>query len=63
MPNGKPAGVACVNLDAATMACRIWGTEEYPDACRRFAPEPGVCGNDRTEALELIAKLELLTSD
>lgn len=37
MPNGKPAGVVCVNLDAATYECRIWGTPDYPEVCRAFA--------------------------
>lgn len=58
MPEGKPAGVACVNLDLDSLRCRIWGQPDYPLACRQFAPEPEVCGNSREEALELITLLE-----
>jgi hypothetical protein len=62
MPGGKPAGVACVNLDTERQLCRIWGTAQYPEVCRRFAAEPAVCGNTRDEALVIIARLETLTS-
>jgi hypothetical protein len=58
MPNGKPAGVACVNLDADTGLCRIWGTADYPDVCRRFGADEDTCGSSRDEALVLIARLE-----
>lgn len=62
MPNGKPAGVACVNLDPESLACRIWGTPSYPDTCRLFRPGPDVCGDNPEEAIRLITELELLTS-
>ena len=62
MPGGKPAGVTCVNLDPEQWRCRIWGTRDYPDTCRRFVPEAAVCGESREQALELIAALELATS-
>jgi Fe-S-cluster containining protein len=62
MPQGKPAGVPCVNLDGQSLRCRIWGTTDYPDICRRFAPEPAVCGTSRAEAMSLISVLELHTS-
>lgn len=61
MPGGKPAGVRCVNLDPASHLCRIWGTGQYPDVCRKFAPDRSVCGNDRGEALELLQVLECAT--
>ena len=58
MPGGKPAGVACVNLDPDSYACRIWGTAEDPAVCARFAAQPEVCGESRAQALDLIARLE-----
>jgi hypothetical protein len=61
MPDGKPAGVACVNLDPERHLCRIWGSPQYPEVCRQFAAEPAICGNTRAEALEIIARLEMLT--
>jgi len=63
MPNGKPAGVTCVNLDLASHRCRIWNQADYPDVCRRFQAEPDACGVSRGEALELLAVLELTTTD
>ena len=62
MPLGKPAGVACVNLDPEDLSCRIWGTALYPDTCDRFTPELPVCGESREQALQLITALEIDTS-
>jgi uncharacterized protein len=62
MPNGKPAGVVCVNLERATGLCRIWHTEAYPDVCRNFQPAPDACGRNREEALELLAAIETATA-
>ncbi len=58
MPAGKPAGVACVNLDPESRRCLIWETADYPALCRRFQPAPDVCGTSRQEALRLIGDLE-----
>lgn len=57
MPRGKPAGVRCVSLDEKGL-CRLWGTTQYPDVCRKFAPQRWVCGDSAEEALRLIARLE-----
>ena len=62
MPDGKPAGVACLHLDRDTYLCRLWGTEDYPETCRAFAADEAVCGSNRAEALELIATLEAATA-
>jgi hypothetical protein len=61
MPDGKPAGVACVNLDPASRLCRVWHTDRYPGVCRDFRAEPAVCGASREEALRLIGELEAAT--
>ncbi|MGS2724797.1 YkgJ family cysteine cluster protein [Porticoccus sp. GXU_MW_L64] len=61
MPNGKPAGVVCVNLDPVDYHCRIWGTADYPDVCRQFAPAAYVCGSDRQQAILLLGELERAT--
>jgi hypothetical protein len=60
MPDGKPAGVRCVNLDDGGR-CRVWGTAQYPDVCRGFRPLPDVCGETAEQALALIAALERAT--
>ena len=62
MPNGKPAGVACINLDPNTHLCTIWGREDYPDVCRRFRAEEATCGSSRAEALALLQVLEIATA-
>jgi hypothetical protein len=62
MPNGKPAGVVCVNLDPASRRCRIWGQENYPRVCRQFAPDPEVCGESRADALRLLQAWEIATA-
>jgi hypothetical protein len=62
MPEGKPAGGRCVNLDPERFLCRIWETENYPDVCRRFQAEPAVCGDNREQALQFITELELSTA-
>jgi uncharacterized protein len=58
MPHGKPAGVVCVNLDARTRECRIWGTPEYPEVCRAFTATTELCGASRDQALQRLAALE-----
>ncbi|MCV6604104.1 MAG: YkgJ family cysteine cluster protein [Porticoccaceae bacterium] len=63
MPNGKPAGVVCVNLDTTDFHCRIWGSAEYPQVCQQFAPATYVCGDNREQAIRLMGELERLTGD
>lgn len=58
MPDGKPAGIPCANLDSVTLRCTIWQQENYPKLCARFQAEESVCGNSRDEALEIIRILE-----
>ena len=62
MPEGKPAGVRCVNLDPQTRECRIWGTPKYPEFCRAFRPDVSVCGDSADQALSLIHTLERATA-
>lgn len=61
MPDGKPAGVPCVNLDEQ-FRCRIHGSPDYPEVCRALRPEPAMCGSDRNHAFRYLADLEKLTS-
>ncbi|MEM1402659.1 MAG: YkgJ family cysteine cluster protein [Pseudomonadota bacterium] len=62
MPHGKPAGVACINLETGTKRCRLWGTEQYPELCRRFQASPDNCGSSAIEALQILTLLEQQTS-
>lgn len=61
MPGGKPAGIACVQLDAQ-LRCRLFGDPRRPAVCSSLRPEPGMCGADRTEALQLLQRLERQTA-
>ena len=60
MPAGKPAGVRCIQLDAANR-CKLFGKPERPDVCRRLKPEIAMCGANRDDALRTLATLELAT--
>lgn len=62
MPNGKPAGVPCVNLHLETFECLIWGDENYPAVCRAFNATKDVCGESRSDAIHLIQMLEIHTN-
>ncbi|MDE0693239.1 MAG: YkgJ family cysteine cluster protein [Gammaproteobacteria bacterium] len=57
MPNGKPAGVRCVQLTPDNR-CRLFGLPSRPSVCRGFAPEVVVCGTGFEEAMQRIAVLE-----
>lgn len=61
MPQGKPAGVRCVQLTDDNR-CAIFGHEDRPEVCGRLRPEPAMCGDTREHALAWIARLELLTA-
>lgn len=60
MPDGKPAGVRCVQLDSDDR-CRLFGAADRPEVCRRLRPEPAMCGDSREAALALLQALELAT--
>jgi hypothetical protein len=60
MPNGKPAGVRCVQLTSDNR-CALYGLPERPDVCVRLRPNKEMCGNTAEEALVYLAELEMLT--
>jgi len=61
MPLGKPAGVACVQLDEQGR-CRIFDHPERPQVCSSLQPGPEMCGSTREHALRFLARLESLTA-
>jgi len=61
MPNGKPAGVRCINLSDDNL-CLIFGNDERPELCDTFKATLDVCGSKRSEALYLITDLEIQTA-
>lgn len=60
MPDGKPAGVPCIQLDAAGR-CRLFGQPERPAFCASLQPAADMCGEDREQALRLLGDLERAT--
>ena len=57
MPDGKPAGTPCIQLDE-TYRCKIFGQPARPDFCAGLQPSVEMCGNCREDALTWLAKLE-----
>ena len=60
MPQGKPAGVRCVQLDADNR-CLLFGHPERPAVCSQLRPALDMCGQTRAEALEYLERLEIAT--
>ena len=60
MPDGKPAGVPCVQLDEA-MRCRIFGRPERPSFCEGLRPSVEMCGASSEQALRWLETLEAAT--
>src|SRR5215210_2105952 len=60
MPNGKPAGVRCVQLSDDNR-CSLFGKSERPAVCVSLRPSEEMCGNSNQEAMERLTKLERLT--
>jgi hypothetical protein len=61
MPNGKPAGVRCVQLDERD-GCRIFGRPERPAVCGGLQPSAEMCGESREQAMFFLTELERLTA-
>jgi len=61
MPDGKPAGVRCVQLDPNDQ-CRLFGHPDRPAVCRSLQPTPSMCGTSRSVALETLSRLERETT-
>jgi len=61
MPNGKPAGVRCVQLTDDNR-CKLYGQPERPAVCVRLRPSEEMCGTNAAEAYAYLIELERLTS-
>jgi uncharacterized protein len=60
LPQGKPAGVRCVQLDERNR-CRIFGRPERPAVCAQLRPSAEMCGADAAAAMHYLVRLERLT--
>lgn len=61
MPDGKPAGVRCIQLDQTNL-CRIFGSPDRPAVCVSLQPALDMCGNSQEHAMHYLATLEHLTA-
>ena len=60
MPQGKPAGVPCIQL-GDDARCRIFGQPERPAVCGGLQPSAEMCGGSAPEAMAFLSRLEALT--
>jgi len=60
MPNGKPAGMRCVQLDDENR-CKIFGLPERPAFCGSLQASVEMCGENRNQAIAWLSNLETLT--
>jgi hypothetical protein len=60
MPDGKPAGVRCIQLDESNL-CRIFGQPERPLVCAGFKAEAAICGDNDQAAMANLIALEDVT--
>lgn len=61
MPNGKPAGVPCIQLDEA-LNCKIFDSPLRPKVCGALQPSIEMCGNSKEEAMSYLTHLEVMTA-
>ncbi|MBL8172720.1 MAG: YkgJ family cysteine cluster protein [Acidobacteria bacterium] len=61
MPQGKPAGVRCVQLSADNR-CLLFGRPERPAVCVGLRPQAEMCGETQADALQWLNVLEGLTA-
>ena len=61
MPNGKPAGERCIQLDEQER-CKIFGKQERPSVCSGLKPDHEMCKQTKEEAMDYLSELERLTN-
>lgn len=60
MPQGKPAGVRCVQLDEMNL-CKLFGDDNRPTVCSEFTADRELCGDENDQAFSNLTQLEILT--
>nr|WP_314863323.1 YkgJ family cysteine cluster protein [uncultured Undibacterium sp.] len=61
MPEGKPAGVPCIQL-MDDLRCAIFGEPERPACCSGLQASQEMCGDTRVHALLWLKELEQSTA-
>lgn len=60
MPNGKPAGVPCVQL-TEELKCALFGRPERPAFCGGLQADIEMCGENRAQAITWFTEMEVKT--
>ncbi|MEH6346215.1 MAG: YkgJ family cysteine cluster protein [Bermanella sp.] len=60
MPNGKPAGERCIQLDDHNL-CKLFNLPERPKVCFAFKADMHVCGDTNQLAMDNLIHLEAIT--
>ena len=60
MPDGKPAGVRCVQLTEDNL-CKLFGLPDRPMVCVSLRPSQEMCGESTKEAMLYLSELEIKT--
>lgn len=60
MPEGKPAGVPCINLDE-DFRCKIFDSPARPAVCASLQPSSEMCGSCQKDAMDYLTELEKAT--
>jgi hypothetical protein len=61
MPQGKAAGVRCVQLTSDNR-CALFGKPERPAVCVRLRPTAEMCGDSAQAALIYLTELEIVSA-
>ncbi|MBY0205230.1 MULTISPECIES: YkgJ family cysteine cluster protein [Paenibacillus] len=61
MPEGKPAGVRCIQLTDDNR-CGIFGQASRPAVCSGLQAEEAMCGSNNQEAFHILTQLEQQTA-
>ncbi|CAK2438609.1 putative metal-chelating domain-containing protein YeiW [Vibrio crassostreae] len=60
MPEGKPAGTRCIQLNEHNL-CSLFGQPERPKVCHDFTSDEWICSKGPEYALQTLSELETLT--
>ena len=60
MPQGKPAGVRCIQLNSNNL-CKLFGKPERPTVCLRFQADIDICSTQNEQAMSNLIELEEIT--
>lgn len=61
MPEGKPAGVRCIQLTEDNR-CKLYGSNLRPAVCSNLMPSFEMCKESDEEAMKYLQELERVTA-